>query len=133
MKTAIPRRPKSLEQLSSTNRYAAQKAGLDEPTTDLFSVGDQQAISVATTQSPKKKELGEVRDPAGLKAPPSDLGPFLSDKDVAQRYSVKKQTIWRWAKSSPMFPKPTKFQGTTTRWCLAELIEYDRQEMEARK
>ncbi|MNV88278.1 hypothetical protein D3C71_1824710 [compost metagenome] len=52
---------------------------------------------------------------------------------MAQRYGVKKQTIWRWAKSSPTFPKPTKFQGTTTRWCLAELNEYDRQEMEARK
>lgn len=133
MQTAIPRRPKSLEQLSPTNRYAAQKAGLDEPTTDLFSVGDHQAISVATKESRKKKELGEVREPAALKAPPSDRGPFLSDKDVAQRYGVKKQTIWRWAKSSPTFPKPTKFQGTTTRWCLAELIEYDRQEMEARK
>jgi len=133
MQTAIPRRPKSPDQLSSTNRYAAQKAGLDEPTTDLFSVGDRHAIPAATKESPKKKELGEVREPAALKAPPSDLGPFLSDKDVAQRYGVKKQTIWRWAKSSPTFPKPTKFQGTTTRWCLAELIEYDRQEMEARK
>jgi len=133
MQSAIPRRPKSLEQLSPTNRYAAQKAGLDEPTTDLFSVGDQQAIPAATKESPKKKELGEVREPTALKAAPSDLGPFLSDKDVAHRYGVKKQTIWRWAKSSRTFPKPTKFQGTTTRWCLAELIEYDRQEMEARE
>lgn len=54
---------------------------------------------------------------------------FLSDRMVAERYGVQKQTIWRWAKTSPLFPKPIKFEGGTTRWRLSDLIAYERQVM----
>lgn len=57
---------------------------------------------------------------------------FLSDKDVAHRYQVGKQTIWRWARTSSSFPRPIKVEGTT-RWSELELDEHDRKLKGARR
>ncbi|MBB4351599.1 helix-turn-helix transcriptional regulator [Aliirhizobium cellulosilyticum] len=57
---------------------------------------------------------------------------LLSDKDVAARYQVEKQTIWRWARTSTTFPKPFKIEGTA-RWSENELDEHDRKLKEARQ
>lgn len=51
---------------------------------------------------------------------------YLPDRMVAERFGVQKQTIWRWAKTSPLFPKAIKFEGGTTRWRLSDLIAYER-------
>jgi predicted DNA-binding transcriptional regulator AlpA len=56
---------------------------------------------------------------------------LLSDKEVAFRYKVEKQTIWRWVRTSKDFPKPFKVEGTT-RWSENELDEHDRKLKEAR-
>lgn len=56
---------------------------------------------------------------------------LLCDREVALRYKVKKQTIWRWARSSETFPKPIKVEGST-RWSENELDEHDRKLKEAR-
>lgn len=57
---------------------------------------------------------------------------LLSDRDVALRYRVEKQTIWRWVKTSSSFPKPFKVEGTT-RWSENELDEHDRKLKEVRQ
>lgn len=57
---------------------------------------------------------------------------LLSDRDVAARYQVEKQTIWRWARTSCTFPKPFKIEGTA-RWSEHELDEHDRKLKEARQ
>ena len=57
---------------------------------------------------------------------------LLSDRDVAGRYKVEKQTIWRWARTSSSFPKPFKIEGTA-RWSGNELDEHDRKLKEARR
>lgn len=56
--------------------------------------------------------------------PPTTL--FLSDREVAQRYSVSRPTIWRWAKDVDDFPRPVKIAKGTTRWRVNDLEEYER-------
>jgi len=50
---------------------------------------------------------------------------FLSDKDVARRYGVVRQTIWRWVKRNRGFPKPIMLAPVTSRWKLSELLYYE--------
>lgn len=71
---------------------------------------------------------GSVNPPVDLEQVPDRL---LSDKDVAARYKVEKQTVWRWARSGKNFPKPFKIGGTA-RWSENELNEHDRKLKEAR-
>lgn len=55
-----------------------------------------------------------------------DRQPFLSDQDVAKRYSVSRTTIWRWLQNEESFPAPIRLAQGTTRWTLAELEAYER-------
>lgn len=49
---------------------------------------------------------------------------YLSDKQVAERYSVGRATLWRWLKKGE-FPKPTKFSPGCTRWRLSDLKNWE--------
>ena len=51
---------------------------------------------------------------------------YLSVEQVAKRFSVSKDTIWRWKRNGE-FPAPVKLGGTTTRWRLADIEEYESQ------
>ncbi|MEQ8429819.1 MAG: AlpA family phage regulatory protein [Silicimonas sp.] len=51
---------------------------------------------------------------------------YLSVDQVAQRFNVSKDTIWRWKRHGE-FPKPVKLGGTTTRWRLAEIEAWEGQ------
>lgn len=50
---------------------------------------------------------------------------FLPDREVAKRYGVARQTVWRWVKAVPGFPTPVEISPGTTRWRLSELIQFD--------
>lgn len=50
---------------------------------------------------------------------------FISDRKVATKYEVSKQTIWRWVLSDPTFPRPVKLSGGCTRWKLSELEAWE--------
>lgn len=51
---------------------------------------------------------------------------FLTVEQVAQRYSVSKDTIWRWRREGD-FPRPVKLGDKTTRWRLRDLEEWEGQ------
>lgn len=55
--------------------------------------------------------------------PPTTL--FLTDRQVAQRNSVSRPTIWRWVKEIKGFPHPIKIAEGTTRWHLEDLKVYE--------
>lgn len=40
---------------------------------------------------------------------------YLSDTQLAERYSVSRSTIWRWTNRNN-FPKPVQLSPGTTRW-----------------
>lgn len=46
---------------------------------------------------------------------------FLSDLDLANRFSVSRSTIWRWAASRPGFPSPVRLSPGCTRWRLSDI------------
>ena len=54
----------------------------------------------------------------------ADEPPFLSVEQVARRYDVSTDSIWRWARKKK-FPAPVRVGGGTTRWRRADIIEHD--------
>ncbi|MVO18578.1 helix-turn-helix transcriptional regulator [Parasedimentitalea huanghaiensis] len=49
---------------------------------------------------------------------------YLSVDQVAARFSVSKDSIWRWRRDGE-FPAPVKLGGRTTRWRLSEIEEWE--------
>lgn len=50
---------------------------------------------------------------------------FLSDRQVAERYAVSRQTPWGWMKKDLSFPKPVSLSPGCTRWRLADLEAWE--------
>lgn len=78
----------------------------------------QQAVELA---KPKISGQEQHSIPATF---PSDRI-YLTDKEVAKRFSVSKATIWRWAKSNPDFPNPIVFSKGVSRWSLEDLLAFE--------
>lgn len=51
---------------------------------------------------------------------------YLSVDQVAKRFGVSKDSIWRWKRRGD-FPAPVKLGGATTRWRLADIEEWEGQ------
>ncbi len=52
---------------------------------------------------------------------------YLNDKQLAARFSVSRQCIWRWVKSEMAFPRPYSLSPGCTRWRLAEVEAWESQ------
>lgn len=50
---------------------------------------------------------------------------FLTDRQLAARWSVGRVTIWRWVKSNPAFPAPVSLSPGCTRWRLADVEKWE--------
>lgn len=50
--------------------------------------------------------------------------PYLNVAQVAERYGVSTDTVWRWARNGDM-PKPVKLSPGSTRWRLGDLIDHE--------
>lgn len=50
---------------------------------------------------------------------------YLSDAQIAKRYGVSRQTVWRWAANDPKFPSPIKLSAGCTRWKLSDLEAWE--------
>lgn len=51
---------------------------------------------------------------------------YLRPRDVANRYSVARSTVYRWLRDDPTFPRPRRF-GYVTLWDIAELEQWESQ------
>jgi predicted DNA-binding transcriptional regulator AlpA len=58
---------------------------------------------------------------------------FLTDRDLAARYGVARNTIWRWSREREDMPKPLRLSPGCTRWRLSEVEAWEatRTQMEA--
>lgn len=78
--------------------------------------------------TPKKEpSLMDIKKERGAD---SENNLYLTDRQVAARYSVGRATPWRWVKDSN-FPPPVKLGAGCTRWKLADLKKWesDREEI----
>jgi predicted DNA-binding transcriptional regulator AlpA len=50
---------------------------------------------------------------------------YLSVQDVARRYAISVQTVWRHTKHNPDFPKPIKILNGSTRWRISEIMAFE--------
>ena len=49
---------------------------------------------------------------------------YIADTALAARYSVSRNTIWRWSEKGEM-PRPVKLSPGCTRWSLAEVEAWE--------
>lgn len=56
---------------------------------------------------------------------------YLSVQDVARRYAISIQTVWRHTKQNPAFPKPIKILNGTTRWRMSDILSFELARQEA--
>ena len=49
---------------------------------------------------------------------------YLTVEQVAERYGVSTDSIWRW-KRNGTFPAPVRVGPNCTRWRLSDIIEHD--------
>jgi len=49
---------------------------------------------------------------------------LLTDRAVADLFSVSRQTVWRWARSNDHFPKPVQISPGASRWRLIEIRSF---------
>ena len=61
---------------------------------------------------------------AASAATTSGTGLYLSVAQVAERYGVSTDTVWRWSRNGDM-PKPMKLSPGSTRWRLSDLIDHE--------
>lgn len=54
---------------------------------------------------------------------------YVRDTQLADRYDVTRQTIWRWAREG-RFPAPAQLTPGTVRWRLDEVEAWERQRRE---
>ncbi|QJQ98214.1 helix-turn-helix domain-containing protein [Halomonas sp. PGE1] len=48
---------------------------------------------------------------------------FLRDTDLAERYGIHRNTIWRWVRDGKL-PRPVAIGGST-RWRLSEIVAFE--------
>jgi len=49
---------------------------------------------------------------------------YLSVNQVATRFGVSKDSIWRWRRDGE-FPAPVKLGGRTTRWRMSDIEDWE--------
>ncbi|MEY8142143.1 helix-turn-helix transcriptional regulator [Falsihalocynthiibacter sp. CO-5D18] len=111
--------------MSASNEHKSTQAELFD---DLAIVPDAPVVP-AERSEPPFSTLAALKTPQerpviSIQAAPAKEC-FLSVRDVGKRYSVSRQTIWRWSKNDPAFPKPVNISMGTTRWRLADLQRYE--------
>jgi prophage regulatory protein len=50
---------------------------------------------------------------------------YISDRDLAKRWGVSRDCIWRWTRSGKI-PKPVKLSERCTRWAIEKIEEHER-------
>lgn len=59
----------------------------------------------------------------------ADRNIYLTDRQAGERYSVHRNTIHRWARTSARgFPRPVKLGDNCTRWRLTDLEAWEAQQ-----
>lgn len=62
---------------------------------------------------------------------PRETAPvYLTDRQVADRYGISRQTVWSWIKREKL-PGPIKLTAGCVRWSVADLERWEQSRREA--
>ncbi|WP_394153370.1 helix-turn-helix transcriptional regulator [Loktanella salsilacus] len=50
---------------------------------------------------------------------------YLADKTLAERYGVSRNTVWRWHRERPDFPRAVRLSQNCTRWRLSDIAAWE--------
>lgn len=50
---------------------------------------------------------------------------YLSDKQIAARYGITRECVWKWARELEGFPQPIRLSPGCTRWRIADLEAWE--------
>lgn len=50
---------------------------------------------------------------------------YLNADQVAQRFVISKNSVWRWVRTRPDFPKPIKLGAACTRFKLSDIEAFE--------
>ena len=56
---------------------------------------------------------------------------FISDAQLAARYGVSRNTVWRWTREQEGFPQPLKLTPGCTRWRMSDVERWETSRAEA--
>lgn len=98
-------------------------------TMDLFEGIELEEQNSPSSPGPKSRPAIAKRAKSSRKFKESvELHPskecYLTAKEVAQRYGVCRQTLWRWA-TNKKFPQRVKLSEKAARWRLSDLIDFE--------
>ncbi|MBW8319788.1 MAG: hypothetical protein K0M49_20570 [Arenimonas sp.] len=82
------------------------------------------AANSAKPVTPVPSERRRVRN-VSVGGMPQAEERYLSVQDVARRYAISIQTVWRHTKHNPDFPKPIKILNGSTRWRMSDILAYE--------
>ncbi len=51
---------------------------------------------------------------------------FLRDTDLANRYGISRNTVWRWQRERMDVPRPVRLSPGCTRWKLSDLVAWEK-------
>ncbi|MEP3675377.1 AlpA family phage regulatory protein [Sulfitobacter sp.] len=71
---------------------------------------------------PSRKKQQKATSANPVNEAPSER--YLRDAEVAHRYGVGRQTVWRWAAKGAL-PEPIKLSVSVTRWRLSDLVTHE--------
>ena len=77
------------------------------------------------SRNTSRANLGSLAKRVAPKPMAVEAERYLTVRDVAQRFAVSIQTVWRWAKERSEFPKPVELSPGTTRWRMSDLIAFE--------
>lgn len=56
---------------------------------------------------------------------------FLRDTDLAARFGVSRNSVWRWHRERPDMPRAVRLSPGCTRWRLSEIEAWEAAQAEA--
>ncbi|MBB3542431.1 hypothetical protein [Rhizobium sp. BK399] len=89
-----------------------------------FSVATSDAIPCAKPRAAANVGLRRKGE-GSAHAKPQAEERYLSVQNVASRYAISIQTVWRHTKHNPDFPKPIKILNGSTRWRMSDILAFE--------
>ena len=93
-------------------------AGLPEP---VLLQDDKPKLAPS---APKPKRETQKKTTSSVSGKEASNERYLRDSEVAHRYGISRQTVWRWTAQGTL-PEPIKLSVSVTRWRLSDLLAYE--------